>query len=162
MSKTADNCCWDFETVSHMNINRINSLSFSQPFNHMLLTYLIQRRTVEYCYVQPFAYRYGLLSQAADRLVRPLSAAFNRQLSSFISPSSAIHSPVLFASSSNFKRTGFSQIASSPIPKRHIQAQLLNEHISLYLCPLLIRLSQQCFDETKTGVHNASRRREFS
>jgi hypothetical protein len=160
--KTAGNCRWDFETISRTNTNRINSLPFSQSGNQMFLTCLTQRPTIEHFHVHPFAYRYGLLSQAADRLVRLLSAAFNRHLSSFISPSLGIHSLVLFTSSSDFKRAGFSQIASSLILKRRIQAQLLNENISPYICPLLIRLSQQCFDETKTGVLNASRRREFS
>jgi hypothetical protein len=128
----------------------------------MLLICLIQRRTIEHFHVQPFACSYDGLSQTAGTPVCLSSASFNQLLSSAISQSLEMHGFVLFAFSSNFKRADFSQNVASPILMLRIQAQLLNERISPYICPLLIRLSQQCFDETKTGVLNASRRREFS
>lgn len=135
-----------------MNISRINSLSFSQSFNHMLLICLTQQRTIEHCYVQRFACRYGILPQTADTNVRLSSAAINWHPSSFISQSSDLHSLVLLASSFNFNRAGFSIIIPNRCHKRHTQTQLSNEHLAPYICLLLIRLSQQCLRETKTGL----------
>ena len=117
----------------------------------MLLICLIQRRTTEHYYAQPFSDRYDILLQAADTAVRLSPAALNKRFSSFISQNFDLRVLALLASSSKSKRAGFSQIASSSILKRRTQAQLLNKRISPYICPLLIHLSQQCFNETKTG-----------
>lgn len=137
--------------LSYANLGSMHTLFLSQSFNHMLLTRLIQRQILDHCHAQLFACSYDIFPQAADTTVRISSIAFNRHLCSASSQSSDLHRFALLVSSPNFKHVGSSPIVSIRSFKRRTQSQLLDENIAPCICLSLIRTSQQCLRETKTG-----------
>ncbi len=137
--------------LSYANLGGMHTLFLSQSFNHMFLTCLIQRQIFEHCHAQLFACSYDIFPQTTDTTVRISSTAFNRHLCSANSQSSELHRFALLVFSPNFKHVGSSPIVFIRSFKRRTQSQLLDENIAPYICLSLIRTSQQCLRETKTG-----------